>query len=739
MDIDKTRRTMCLGLLGGIAAMATGGAYGSATVNKGAKVFRLDGGGVTYAFGVNGDGRLQTLYWGSALATTDELAAPVATPENSSNETSIMLTPFEFTAFGGGIMTEPALKVRFPDGVRDLDLRYAGHEVDAGRIVVRLKDIQRAVHVTLTYAMDEATGILSRSATVENHTSGWVHVDQLAAANVNLPYADDYQLSFLTGRWAGEFALQTRPVTPGSTVIESRKGETSHQANPWFALSRADTEEESGPVWFGALGWSGSWRISVDLDGLGGVRATAGYNPFDFGYRLKPGESLASPVFYGGFSDTGFGGASRMFHRYQRTRILPGAPAPRLRPVLYNSWEATAFAVDEAGQVALAEQAARIGVERFVIDDGWFGARDSDRAGLGDWVVNPKKFPHGLGPLIKRVNDLGMEFGLWVEPEMVNPDSDLYRAHPDWVIHFPGRPRTEARNQLVLNLARADVYNYLLKTLDRLVATNNIAFLKWDHNRTWSEPGWPDVAPDDQQKLYVAYVDNLYKLLAELRRRHPKLEIESCASGGGRVDLGILRYTDQVWVSDNTDPFDRLAIQDGFTHAYAPAIMMAWVTDSPNYVNRRVTSLEYRFLSSMQGALGIGANLKHWTDADFTLAQRMVGEYKAIRATVQQGNLYRLESPQKGSPRSATLSVSDDRRQAVLFAFLHSSTMRETQPLIRLRGLDPAATYALRAIGGKAAPGTPARASGAYWMGHGLQAALNGDFQAAAFVLEAKT
>jgi alpha-galactosidase len=737
-DIDKSRRTVCLGLLGGIAAMATGGACASVAADRGGKVFRLDGGGVTYAFGVNGEGRLQTLYWGSALSTSDELAAPVAAPENSSNETPIMLTPFEFVAFGGGTMTEPALKVRFPDGVRDLDLRYTGHEIDAGRIVVRLKDVQRAVHVALTYAMDEATGILSRSATVENRTSGWVHVDQLAAASVNLPYSDDYELSFLTGRWAGEFALQTRPVTPGSTVIESRKGETSHQANPWFALSRADTEEESGPVWFGALGWSGSWRISVDLDGLGGVRATAGYNPFDFGYRLKPGESLASPVFYGGYSDTGFGGASRMFHRYQRTRILPGAPAPRPRPVLYNSWEATAFSVDEPGQIALAEQAARIGVERFVVDDGWFGARDNDHAGLGDWVVNPKKFPHGLGPLIKRVNELGMEFGLWVEPEMVNPDSDLYRAHPDWVIHFAGRARTEARNQLVLNLARKDVYDYLLKTLDRLVSTNNIAFLKWDHNRTWSEPGWPAIAPDEQQKLYVAYVDNLYKLLAELRRRHPKLEIESCASGGGRVDLGILRYTDQVWVSDNTDPFDRLAIQDGFSRAYAPAIMMAWVTDSPNYVNRRVTSLEYRFLSSMQGALGIGANLKHWTDADFTLATRLVGEYKAIRATVQQGNLYRLVSPQKGSPRSATLSVSDDRRQAVLFAFLHSSTMRETQPLIRLRGLDPAATYALRAISGTAAAGTPARASGAYWMGHGLRAALNGDFQAAAFVLEAK-
>jgi alpha-galactosidase len=738
MAINKNRRIVCLSLLGGIAGMAVGaGARASVAVHGAGKVFRLDGGGVTYAFGVNADGRLQSLYWGGALSAADDLAAPAPVPENSSNETPVSLTPFEFAGFGAGMTMEPALKVRFPDGVRDLDLRYASHQAGDGRIEVRLKDVQRAVHVNLVYAMDEATGIVSRSAVVENRTSGWLHVDQLAAANLNLPYGDDYQLSYLTGRWAGEFALQTRPVGPGATVIESRKGVTSHQANPWIALSRRTTEEEAGPVWFGALGWSGSWRISVDMDALGGVRATAGYNPFDFGYRLQAGESLASPVCYAGFSDAGFGGASRMFHRYQRTRILPGAPAPRLRPVLYNSWEATNFAVDEAGQIALAEKAARIGVERFVVDDGWFGKRDSDRAGLGDWTVNPKKFPNGLAPLIRRVNQLGMEFGLWVEPEMVNPDSDLYRAHPDWVIHFPGRVRSEARNQLVLNLARKDVYDHLLKMLDQLLSAHNIAFLKWDHNRTWSEPGWPEAGPDGQQKLYVDYVNNLYKLLAELRRRHPKVEIESCASGGGRVDLGIMRLTEQVWVSDNTDPYDRLLIQDGFSQAYAPAIMMAWVTDTPNFVNQRVTSLEYRFLSAMQGALGIGVNLNHWTEDDFGKAARLVKEYKAIRATVQQGNLYRLVSPRNGSPRSATLSVSEDRRQAVLFVFLHSGARRDAQPLVQLRGLDPAAMYTLRAIAGKAAPQTPARASGAYWMGLGLKALLEGDFQAGCFVLEA--
>ena len=247
----------------------------------------------------------------------------------------------------------------------------------------------------------------------------------------------------------------------------------------------------------------------------------------------------------------------------------------------YDSWEATYFNVSEAGQIALAEKAAALGVERFTMDDGWFGARNDDHAGLGDWTVNPKKFPNGLKPLIDKVHSLGMDFGIWVEPEMVNPNSDLYRAHPDWVLNFTGRPRSEGRNQLVLNLARQDVRDYVFNFLDKLVNENDIAFFKWDYNRVWSEPGWPAVSPDEQKQVYVKYIENLYSILAELRAKHPKLEIEDCSSGGGRVDLGILRYTDQVWTSDNSDPFDRLTIQDGFTYAYTPGVMMQRVPDSP--------------------------------------------------------------------------------------------------------------------------------------------------------------
>jgi alpha-galactosidase len=315
----------------------------------------------------------------------------------------------------------------------------------------------------------------------------------------------------------------------------------------------------------------------------------------------------------------------------------------------------------------------------------------------------------------------------------VNPDSDLYRQHPDWVLNFAGRPRTEGRNQLVLNLARQDVRDYVFHFLDDLVRNNQIAFLKWDYNRNWSEPGWPAVAPDEQKKVYVEYVRNLYGILKELRARYPKLEIESCSGGGGRVDLGILGLTDEVWPSDNTDPFDRLQIQDGFTYAYTPGVMMAWVTDSPNFMNGRTTSLAYRFLSSMQGSLGVGANLDKWSATDFETAKDMIAAYKGIRDTVQHGSLYRLISPRGGSETSATETVSINKKQAVLFTFLHSSQMGYPFPRVYLRGLDPAANYRLTVLSGKAAKDTPDVASGSYWLAHGIDPALRGDFQAAAF------
>src|SRR5271170_5470093 len=641
-------------------------AAGSATAQT-AQVFRLDGGNSTYAFGVNERGELQPLYWGGRLGPHDGIPPAHSFPEVASFDSPYTTTPQEYAGWGAGIFTEPALKVTFADGNRDLVLHFVRVTQNTPQAVeLQLKDISREIYVTLRYSIDPESGILARSADIENREKQPVVIEQAAAAQWTLPPAR-YTLSYLTGRWAGEWTLNQEAIQGGARVIESRRGTTSHQANPWFAISRDDSQksvgpfdagEEHGEVWFGALAWSGSWRIIVEHTQLDSVRVTGGFNPFDFGYKLKPGEHLETPIFYGGYSDHGLGGASRLMHRFEIAHILPQRPNPRPRPVLYNSWEATEFRVDEAGQINLAEKAAAIGVERFVMDDGWFGQRKDDHAGLGDWYVNKEKFPNGLKPLIDKVHALGMDFGLWVEPEMVNPNSDLYRNHPDWVLNFTGRPRTEGRNQLLLNLARQDVRDYVFGFLDKLLSENDIAFLKWDYNRNWSEPGWPAVAHDEQQQVYVKYIDNLYSILRELRAKHPGLEIESCSGGGGRVDLGILGVTDEVWPSDNTDPFDRLTIQDGFTYAYTPGVMMAWVTDSPNWVNNRTTSVEYRFLSSMQGSLGVGANLDKWTPDDFAVAKDMIAAYKQVRETVQHGSLYRLISPQHNSEYSATESVS---------------------------------------------------------------------------------
>ena len=501
-------------------------------------------------------------------------------------------------------------------------------------------------------------------------------------------------------------------------------------------------------MWFGALAWSGSWRITVEQDQLDAVRVTGGFNPFDFGYVLEPGTALETPVFYGGYSAHGLGGASWLLHHFELERILPKSGAaqgsastpqtPKLRPVIYNSWEATEFKVNEAGQMAMAEKAAALGVDRFVVDDGWFGQRKDDHAGLGDWYVNKEKFPHGLKPLIDKVHEMGMDFGLWVEPEMVNPGSDLYRSHPEWVLNFKGRPETQQRNQLVLNLARPDVRAYILGFLDKLLAENDIAFLKWDYNRNWSEPGWDQIPPAEQKRVYVEYTKNLYGVLAELRQRHPKVEIESCSGGGGRVDLGILKYVDEVWPSDNTDPFDRLTQQNGFTYAYTPQIMMAWVTDSPHWANKRTTSLQYRMLSSMQGSLGIGANIAAWSPDELATAKRLITAYKEVHATIVQGDLYRLISPLNGSEFLATETVNADKSQGVVFAFMHSTQEGRGFPTLKLKGLDANAEYALSSIEGKARAGTPEVASGAWWMNHGLemQEGFKGDFQGVAFRLD---
>ena len=545
--------------------------------------------------------------------------------------------------------------------------------------------------------------------------------------------------------WAGEFQMHTEPLQPGKTVQESRAGSTSLTVNPWFAVGKtAETTEDAGPVWFGELGWSGSWRMTTEATALHETRIVAGLNSFDFHWNLKAGESLETPRMYLGYTNGGNGEASRILSQFQLHEILPkrGEPGvPKPRPIIYNSWEATEMNFTADTQLALAERAAKAGAERFVIDDGWFGKRDDDHAGLGDWYVTPKKFPNGLKPVIDKVHSYGMDFGIWVEPEMVNPDSDLYRQHPEWAMQFPNRQHTEMRNQLMLNLARPDVKEWMFQWLDKLVSENDIAFLKWDYNRVWSEAGWntaPGSSPDhpntDAEKaIYLTQVRNLYEVIDRLRARHPKLEIESCSSGGGRVDLGILRRTDEVWPSDNTDALDRQNIQYGFTQAYSPQIMVAWVTDVPS-MDHRLVPLQYRFVVAMQGALGIGANLTKFSDADMALTSKLTAFYKTIRTTVQQGKLYRLQSPME-SDESQVEYVAEDGSQAVLLAYLHSQRLLLRYSTVKLKGLDPAAMYRIRALDPEKYAGETTVA-GSVLMGAGVSLKLEADYDSTALVME---
>jgi len=702
------------------------------------KLFVLETERASYVMGVNEQNEVQAVYWGARLTRDADLDA-ARTRSGYAFESGEGLSEIEYPGWGGLRFAEPCLKVTFADGVRDLVLKYVSYEAQGDRLVVHLKDLTYDLTVDLAYRVFPRQDIVAKRATIRNGTKGAVVLEAAASGAWHMPFrlANDrtYRLTHLAGRWATETQVVREVIAPGKKVLESRRGTTSHQANPFFAIDedgRAD--EEHGRVWFGALAWSGNWKLTVERTAEGLVRIVGGLNEFDFGYRLAPGEALETPLFYGGFTKDGFGEASRLLHALQTDEILPDRAARKVRPVLYNSWEATEFKVDEPGQKALAEKAAKLGVERFVMDDGWFGARNHDRAGLGDWTVNRTKFPNGLTPLIAHVKSLGMDFGLWVEPEMVNPDSDLYRAHPDWALHFPGRPRSESRNQLVLNFARKDVQEYIFAALDRLLGENDIRFLKWDMNRHFSEPGWPAAAPEEQKKVWIEYVRAVYSVMDRLRARHPGVEIESCSGGGGRVDVGMLERVDQAWTSDNTEAFDRLRIQEGFTLAYTPKVMMAWVTDVPN-MNGRTTPLRYRFLVAMQGSLGIGGNLDHWSDADQKLATQMVSYYKKVRSTVQEGRLHRLVSP-TDDDAAVNQYVSRDGRDSVVFACRHSQQYMRALPTVRLRGLAPEAVYRIERIDSGRLADTAQTLSGAALMVRGQTFNLKGDFDATSVRLE---
>jgi len=666
--------------------------------NENKSIWTLETKHTAYVFGHSPTGQITNIYFGTKLLFRDDYIHAVDPGAWAPEYPDRAVNREEFMGWGETKYAEPCLKVQFPQKIRDVRLVFQQYTIKADTLTLLLKDAYFDFYVSLVYTVHEEYDLIVRRVLLENKTTEPIIIEQLLSGSIYLPQAEQYHYSYLAGKWAGETQMQ-KGVIPGARVrLESRCGTPSHQAQPWVALEPGcPATETQGKVYFCALAYSGNWNIIIEKDCNNLVRVSAGLNTFDFQWYLKPGAALESPALFTGYSASGFGPASRNLHAFQLNELLPVKHRTALRKVLYNSWEARLFGVNEKDQINLARLAAPLGVEIFVMDDGWFGERHSDRAGLGDWSVNKDKFPGGLKTLITEVNQLGMDFGLWVEPEMVNPDSDLYRAHPDWVYHFPHRLRTERRNQLVLNLSKPEVREFIKGFMDRLLTENNIKFIKWDMNRSISEPGIMEVEEVQQKELWHRHVLTFYEIVDYLRTKHPEVIFQSCSGGGGRADLGVLSRFDQVWTSDNTDAFDRLRIQHGFSFIYPAKVMEAWVTSEYNQLNNRILPLQYRFHSAMMGNLGIGDDITCWSPEQMAEAHKLINEYKEIRPVIQHGSQYRID--RIPGNMLAVVYVSKDKRQAVLFVFLHINQFYNSIPRVPVDGLDPDAQYRTRYTG----------------------------------------
>lgn len=635
----------------------------------------------------------------------------------------------EVTVRGGYSTTTPMLEAIFKDGVRDIELVYEKadiQEIDGyTTLAISQKDkfypltVTECIRVLPEYDLIEKWLEITNTGKKEA-----IKVENVQSGTFFLP-KNAYELTHLSGIWGAEYQPYTTLLTQGVKTLQVKDFRSF--GSSFFALRpQGETMETCGEAWFGSLQYSGNWRVDFEKYSTGEVQVTSGINFWDQEITLKAGKSFVTPEFIIGYTRKGMEGVSQNLASYTREKISYPSHRDKIRPVLYNSWYATTFDVNEEHQLALAKTAKELGVEIFVIDDGWFKGRLNDKAGLGDWTVDKNKFPNGLKPMIDKINAMGLEFGIWIEPEMVNPNSDLYRAHPDWVFHYPNRTRHEGRNQLMLNLAREDVYTYLYTCFSSLLRENNIKFIKWDMNKPLTDPGFPSASVEEQRSVRIKYIENLYRLFETLRKEFPDVWFENCSSGGGRVDLGMMARTDFSWASDNTDPVERTFIQYSFLNAFPANTMISWVTQEDWH--RQNHPLEFKFDVSMCGVLGVGYDITKWTDQEKAVAKDKIARYKEIRETVQFGDHYRLVSPFETN-RSVLQFVNKNGKESILFAYnlaeYPNTAIPETRrpKTIKLRGLQADSQYQIEGIDGSF--------SGDMLMNIGIELPLRGAFKSA--------
>ena len=687
--------------------------------NSKRQIFKIDTENSSYIMIVRRNGYLQHLYYGATIKDDDleylfsdvvnESFSPWA-PSADVKFFALDTQPQEYSCNGTGDYRISAFSVEMECGNSATALKYVSHEIFDGKkklcglpavyveddskaktLEITMLDELSGAQVVLSYCVVEGYDAVMRYTRVKNTSDKPFFIEKVYSTCVD--YNDkDYDLIHLYGTWAAERSMERKPIIQGIEEIASKRGSSSHNHNPFIALVDHNATEEHGNAYGFTLCYSGNFSAKIEVDTFDQTRVIMGINPEDFKWKLCPGDEFTSPEAIMVYSADGIGGMSRQFHKLIRNNVCRGKIKNVRRPILINNWEATYFEFDTEKLIKIAEAAAPLGIEMLVMDDGWFGIRNNDKTSIGDWVVNENKLPGGLSVLTNRLSELGMKFGLWFEPEIVSFDSDLYRAHPDWCIHVPGRDRSVGRETAVLDMSRKEVIDHVFNAVSSILRSADISYVKWDFNRNLTEVGSASLPADRQKEVFHRYVLGVYDLAERLTSTFPDILFEGCSGGGGRFDCGMFYYFPQIWTSDDTDAFERCKIQYGSSICYPTSVMSAHVSASPNHQTAREMSFETRGNVATSGSFGYELDLSIISDEEKALVKAQVERYKDLYDTIVNGDNYRLIDPFTNNRWCAWEYVSEDKSRAVLTYVVTKSKIKGRYH-IKLAGLDPNTLY----------------------------------------------
>lgn len=682
------------------------------------KTFHLYNQEISYIMTVLPNGHMGQLYFGKRVHHREDfsyLFETVPRPMTSyifEDDYSLSLEHVkqEYGVYGTTDYRRPAVEILQPNGSRICDFKYKRHEIMKGKpglaglpatyteddseaetLRLILEDSLTGVILELLYTIFAEGGILARSARFTNEGKETLHLTTAMSLCMDLPDCD-YEWIQLSGAWARERHLKVRKLAQGIQAVDSRRGNSSHEHNPFIVLKRPSADEFQGEVIGFSLIYSGNFLAQAEVDTHDTTRVLMGVHPMGFDWKLEKGGSFQTPEAVMVYSEKGLNGMSQTFHRLYQKRLARGYWRDRERPILCNNWEATYFDFTEERLVEIARKAKECGVELFVLDDGWFGERNDEHAGLGDWTANPKRLPRGIAGLSERIEELGMKFGLWFEPEMVNKDSDLYRKHPDWILATPGRSKSHGRNQYVLDFSRKEVVDCIYEMMAKILSEARISYIKWDMNRSITECYSATLPPEQQGEVFHRYILGVYDLYERLNTNFPHILFESCASGGGRFDAGLLYYAPQGWASDDSDAVERLKIQYGTSLGYPISSIGSHVSVTPNHQVFRNTPLHTRANVACFGTFGYELDLNKLTGEEQEAVREQIAFMKKYRKLLQFGTFYRILSPFDGNV-TCWMAVSGDQTEAIAgwYRILSHANMPYTR--VRLRGLNPDFCY----------------------------------------------